>query len=176
VEETAVEGLEDLVEIVVVAGGCRDTFAATGLPDMLSLLGDGLGGDVAAVAVGVNAGDGLFVELGEEDVGDGVVDSLRCGLEQVGETDVKAAFAKANCGVEGGEAAEADVEGRNGRAGTEFSVLVLEDGDEGGGRRSFFCARLFRFGWLKCRCGIFVEESRGWCRARRKELQELTQG
>ena len=35
-------------------------------------------------------------------------------------------------GVEGGEAAEADVEWRVGRAGAEFAVLLLEDGDEGG--------------------------------------------
>jgi hypothetical protein len=110
VEETGVDGLEDLVEIVVVAGGGGDAFAAASLADVFGLFGDGLGGDVAAVAVGVVAGDGLFVELGEEDVGDGVVDGLRCGFEDVGEADVKTAFAQADGGVEGGEAAEADVE------------------------------------------------------------------
>jgi hypothetical protein len=57
------------------------------------LLGDGLGGDVAAVAVGVGAGDGLLVELGEEDVGDGVMDGIRCVLEEIGEANVEAAFA-----------------------------------------------------------------------------------
>jgi hypothetical protein len=45
---------------------------------------------------------------------------------------VQAAFAEANGGVEGGEAAEADVEWRDGGAGAEFAVLLLEDGDEGG--------------------------------------------
>jgi hypothetical protein len=81
VEETGVEGLEDLVEIVVMAGGRGEAFAAAGLTDVLGLFGDGLGGDVAAVAIGVDAGDGLFVELGEEDVGDGVMDGLRRGFE-----------------------------------------------------------------------------------------------
>jgi hypothetical protein len=85
-------------------------FAAAGLADVLGLFGDGFGGDVAAVAVGVVRGDGLLVELGEEDVGDGVMDGVGCVLEEVGEADVEAAFAEADGGVEGGEAAEADVE------------------------------------------------------------------
>ncbi len=100
VEETCVEGLEDFVEIVVVAGGRGDAFAAAGLTDVLGLSGDGLGGDVAAVAVGVDAGDGLLVELGEKDVSDGVVDGVGCVLEDVGETDVQAAFAETDGGVE----------------------------------------------------------------------------
>ena len=77
-EETCVEGLEYLVEVVVVAGCRGEAFAAAGLADMLGLFGDGFGGDVAAVAIGVEAGDGLFVELGEENVGDGVMDCLGC--------------------------------------------------------------------------------------------------
>lgn len=115
-EETGVEGFEDLVEIVVMADGGEEAFAAAGLPDVLGLLRDGFGGDVAAIAVGVGGSDGFLVELGEEDVGDGAVDALGGVLEKVGEADVQAAFAKADGGVERGEAAEADVERRNGRA------------------------------------------------------------
>ncbi len=76
------------------------TLAAAGLADVLGLAGDGFGGDVAAVAVGVGGGDGLLVELGEEDVGDGVVDVARGRLEEIGEADVQAAFAEADGGVE----------------------------------------------------------------------------
>src|SRR5437762_834982 len=57
VEEAGVQGLEDFVEIVVVSGGCGEALAAAGLTDVLGLFGDGFGGDVAAVAVGVGAGD-----------------------------------------------------------------------------------------------------------------------
>jgi hypothetical protein len=184
VEETGVEGLEDFVEIIVMAGGCGEAFAATGLADVLGLFGDGFGGDVAAVAVGVDTGDGFLVEFGEEDVSDGVMDGLGRGLEEVGETDVEAAFAEADGGVEGGEAAEADVERGDGGAGAKFAVLVLEDSNEGGGRGGFFCARLLGsgiglgigYGVLQYGRGELVEESRGWCGLRRKELQELTQG
>jgi hypothetical protein len=149
VEETSVKGLEDLVEIVVMADVGEDALAAAGLTDVLGLFGDGLGGDVAAVAVGVGTGDGLSVELGEKDVGDGVVDGFGCGLEEIGEADVQAAFAEADGGVEGGEAAEANVERGDGGAGTEFAVLVLEYGDEGGGCVGFLSAGFSGFGtWL----------------------------
>jgi hypothetical protein len=124
----------------------------------------------------VGAGYWLFIELGEEDVGDGVVDGVGCVLEEVGETDVEAAFAKTDGGVEGGEAAEADVERRDRGAGAEFAVLVLEDGDEGCGCGRFFCARSFGLGWMERCCGGLVEERWRGHGGRRKELQELTQG
>jgi hypothetical protein len=143
VEETRVEGLEDLVEVVMMANGCGEAFASAGLADVLGLFGDGLGGDVAAVAVGVQASDGFSVELGEEDMGDGAMDVFGRGFEDIGETDMETAFAKTNGGVERGEAAEADVERRHRGAGAEFTVLLLEDGDQGSGRRNFFCARFF---------------------------------
>jgi hypothetical protein len=176
VEETGVEGLEDFVEVVVVSGGGGEAFATACLADVFGLFGDGFGGDVAAVAVGVGAGDRLFVELGEEDVGDGVMDGFGCGLEEVGEADVEAPFAEADGGVEGGEAAEADVERGDGGSGAEFAVLVLEDRYEGGGCGGFFCARLFGFGGMERCCGELMEESWSGRWGRRKKLQELTQG
>jgi hypothetical protein len=181
VEETGVEGLEDFVEIVVVTSRGGEALAAAGLADVFGLFGDWLGGDVAAVAVGVDAGDGLLVELGEEDVSDGVMDGIGCVLEEIGETNVEAALAEANGGVEGSEAAEANVERGDRGARAEFAVLVLEDGDERGGCRDFFCAGLFGFGRMERCCGGFVKErGRGRGRRRqkrrRKELQELTQG
>jgi hypothetical protein len=99
-EESGVERFEDLVEIIVVADGGKDALAAAGLADVLGLAGDGLGGDVAAVAVGVGWGDGFLIELGEQDVGDGAVDGLRSVLEKVGEANVETAFPKSNSGVE----------------------------------------------------------------------------
>jgi hypothetical protein len=174
-KEAGVERLEDFVEIVVVARGCGEAFAPAGLADVLGLPRDGLGGDMAAVAVGMQARDGLLVELGQEDVGDGVVNSFGRRLEKVGEADVEASFAKTDGGVERSEAPEADVECGNGRSRTEFAVLLLEDGDEGGWCRMFFRARLFGFWWLQRWRRHLVKEAGGWCRRRRKELQKLPQ-
>lgn len=66
------------------------------------------------------------------------MDGLGCVFEQIGETDVQAAFAEADGGVERREAAKADVEWWNGSARAEVAVLLMEDGEEirGGGRMS----------------------------------------
>ena len=141
VEEAGVEVLEDLVEVVVVADGRGEAFAATGLADMLGLFGDGFRGDVAAIPVGVRGGNGFFVELGEQNVGDGAVDSLGSVFEEVGEADVETAFAETDCGVERGEPMETDVERRNGCAGPEVSVLLFKYRDEWGGHYGLRLAR-----------------------------------
>ncbi len=130
VEESRVERLEDLIEVVVVAQCGGDALAAAGLADVLGLPGDGLGADMAAVAVGVGRGDGLLVELGQQNMRDSVVDGLGRVLEDVGEADVEAAFTEADGGVERGEAAEADVDGRHRRSRANLAVLLFEDGDE----------------------------------------------
>jgi len=50
---------------------------------MLGLFGDGFRGDVASIAVGVESGDRFSVELGQQDVGDSVMDVVRCSFENV---------------------------------------------------------------------------------------------
>jgi hypothetical protein len=152
VEETGVERLEDLIEVVVVANGGEDALAPTGLANVLGLARDGLGGDVAAVPVGVGWGDGLFVELGEQNVGDGAMDGLGSVLEEIGEADVEAAFAEADRGVERGEPMKTDVERRNGCAGPEVSVLLFKYWNE---CRGHYRLRLARWvvGCRGCRCG-----------------------
>ena len=94
---------------------------------------DGGGGCEAFVPQIVRGVDVFFVELGEQDVGDGVDDGFWRAFEQVGEADVDLAFAEADGGVEGSEAAEADRDGRHGRAWAEGAVFFLEDGGEVGG-------------------------------------------
>jgi hypothetical protein len=47
---------------------------------------------------------------------------------------VNLAFAKADGGVERGEAAETDRDGEHGRPGTQSPVFLLKDWDEFGGR------------------------------------------
>ena len=84
---------------------------------------------MAAVTVGVGGSNGLFVEFGQQNVSDGSMDGFRGVLQKIGETDVEAAFPEANGGVERGEALEANIEGRNGRAGAEVAVLLFKYGD-----------------------------------------------
>jgi len=128
VEEACVERIEDFVEIEVMADRGEDSLAASGLANVFGLSRDGVGGDVAAVAVRVGGGDGLAVELGKQDVSDGVVHGCGRVLEQVGEADVELAFAQTDGGVQRGETAKAYVEGRDGGTGPESAVLLFKDG------------------------------------------------
>lgn len=92
---------------------------------------------MAAVAVRVGRGDGLAIELGQQDVCDGVVHGLGCVLKQVREPDIEAPLAQPNGCVQRGEAAEADIERRDGRAWPEGAVLLLKDGHKLGRHGSF---------------------------------------
>ena len=74
VEEARVERFEDFIEMEEAAFGAGDALGAAGVADELGLSGDGGGGGEALVADAVGRVDGLFVELGEKDVGDGVED------------------------------------------------------------------------------------------------------
>ena len=127
VEETDVEGVEDLVEIVVMADVREDALAATGLADVLGLFGDGFGGDVAAIAVSVGRRYRFFVELGEQDVCDGVEHTVGCTFQQVRETHQQPAFAEADRVVHIGKGEEFDGQFRNGRARPQFAVGFMED-------------------------------------------------
>ena len=148
VEETGVEGLEDLVEVVVVTDRVRMRLRPR-VWRCAGLARDGLGGDMAAVPVGVGGCDGLFVELGQQNVGDGAVDGLGSVFEEVGEADVEAAFAEADRGVERGKSMETDVERRNRCAGPEVSVLLFKYWNE---CRGHYGLRLAR--WVVgCRVG-----------------------
>ncbi len=73
-EETRVERVEDFVEIKMMTDGGKDAFASAGLADVFGLFGDGLGGDMAAVAISVMTRDGLLIKLGEQDMSDRVMD------------------------------------------------------------------------------------------------------
>lgn len=132
VEEAHIERLEYLFKVEVMAAWREDAFPSAGLTDVFSLPRDCLRGDVTAVAVGVDGRDRLFVELGQQDVGNRAVNRLRGRFEKVGEADVQAALAETNRGVQRSEAAETDVERRNGRSGAKVAVLLLENADQAG--------------------------------------------
>lgn len=84
VEEARIQRIEDLVEIEVMSDGGQDAFAPAGLPDMFGLPRDGLGGDMAAVAVRMDGSDRLLVQLRKQDMSDGVMNALRGMLQQIG--------------------------------------------------------------------------------------------
>jgi hypothetical protein len=73
--------------MIEAAFGAEVSACCRARADELGLAGDGGRGGEALVAQVVRGVDGLFVELGQQDVGDGVDDGLRRAFEQVGEAD-----------------------------------------------------------------------------------------
>ena len=69
----------------------------------------------------------LAIELRDQDVRNGAQHRLRRAFQDVGERNVQAAFAQPDGGVEGGEAAEAHMEGWHGRARADNAIFVLEN-------------------------------------------------
>ena len=100
------------------------------MADELGLTSDGGRGGESLITQVLGGVDGFFVELGQEDVGDGANHILGSAFKQVGEADVKLSFAQTDGGIERGKAAEAQVNGRHGRPGAQSPVLLLKDGDK----------------------------------------------
>ena len=127
VEKAAVEVFEKFFEVVMVAAGGVDVLASAELADEARFGGDVVAGDVAAVAGGLGAVDRLAIELGQQDVGDGMEDGVGGAFEQVGEADVELSLAQADGVVDGNERVKADVDGRDGRVGAQVAVGGVED-------------------------------------------------
>src|ERR1039458_5875960 len=115
--------------MVVASLGTEKMLVAAGAANQIRLAGYGGARCKALVAQVVGCVDGLFVKFGQENVGDGVEDWIRRALQQVGEIDKKLAFAETDGGVQRGEAAETDRDGRHRRPGTQRAVLFLKDGN-----------------------------------------------
>jgi len=129
-EEARVEGVEDLFEMVIAAFGPEEALGAARGSDEVGLTRDGGAGGETLLAQVVRPVDGLAIELGEKDVCDGVEDGLWRAFKQIGERGKDLALAQANGGVERGEASEAHMDGRHGRARAKGAVLCLEDGGD----------------------------------------------
>ena len=119
--------------MVVATLGAEEALVAASAANQFRLVGYGGARSKAFVTQVMDWVDGLFVELGQEDVGDRVEDGFMRALKQVREIDMKLAFAKADGGIQRGEAAKADCDGRHRRPGTQCAVLFLEDGDYSNG-------------------------------------------
>jgi hypothetical protein len=151
VEEAGVEGVEDLFEVVVNALRSGDALASAGLADTLGVAEHGFAGGVTPVSSSVIRIDGLAIEFGDEDVGDGSEDRLWCAFEEVGEADAELAFAESDGGVEAGEAIEANVNRRDGSARSECAVLFFKPLDEFDVHYKVKLAQAGREGIHRCR-------------------------
>ena len=127
VEKAAVEVVENLFQMVVVAAGGADVFASAHLADEARFGGNVVAGDITAITGAVSAIDRLTIKLGEQDVGDRVQHGFGSAFKQVGKADVELSLAEADRVVDRDERVETNVHGRRGRAGTEFAIRFVKD-------------------------------------------------
>ena len=106
------------------------------MADELSLPGYGGAGAKAPVAQVVGRVDWFLVELGEQDVRDGVQDTLRSAFEQIGEAGQNLPFAQTDTSIQRSEAPEAYVHLRHGRTRPQCPVLLLKDIDKVGAHQN----------------------------------------
>jgi len=127
VEESAVQVLEDFVQMIVVAGGGVDLLSSAHLADEAGLRSDVMAGDVAAIAGALGTVNGLAIELGQQDMRYGMEYGLGRAFEQIGDASVKFSLAHADGVVDGDEGIKPHVHCWNGRTRAQFAVGFLKD-------------------------------------------------
>src|SRR5258708_9949415 len=113
--------------MVVMADGGVDMVAWGQLADEARFGGNVVAGNIAAITGAVRALDRLAIKLGEQDVSDRMQHGFGSAFEQVGKADVELSLAQADGVIDGDESIETNVQGRRGRAGTEFAIGFVED-------------------------------------------------
>src|SRR3954451_17061186 len=81
--------------------------------------------------------DLFAINLRDQDVRDGVQNTLRSRFQQVGDTEVKLVLAKPDGVVDAGKREEADVNLGHHGARTQFSIGATEDFDWSGDRQGY---------------------------------------
>src|SRR6266436_5023393 len=117
--------VEHLVVEEVLDGAARGVGTIEDAGDDDGVVGGVVVAEHAAGVVGAPGEGGAAEEAVKEAGVEGFED-----LVEVVEADVQAALAEPDGGVEGGEAAKADVERWDGSPGTEIAVLLFKYGDE----------------------------------------------
>ena len=86
---------------------------------------------MAAVPICMRRRDWLLVQLGEKNVCNRAMDTLRSTFQQVRESHQQLAFAQSDRRIQGRKAPEADIKRGNGRSRTKLAVLRLKDRCQG---------------------------------------------
>jgi len=83
VEEAKIQSVKNLVEIIMFALRTRNAFASAQLADELRLLRHGMATGVFAITRGMGSINGFAMELGDEDMQDGIEHRLGRAFQEV---------------------------------------------------------------------------------------------
>src|SRR6478672_9162298 len=110
-----------------------NALASAQLAYELRLLCHGVATGIFPVSSGVGSINGLAMELGNEDVQNGIEHGLGRAFQEIREADENASLAQADGAIDVGEAIETDFKFRQGRARTQIAICLLKNLGEGGG-------------------------------------------
>lgn len=126
IEKFGVQIFEDLFQVVVRAFGAMDLLAPAHLPDQVGLGGDALASRKLSEARCMAAVDLFSIELGYQDVEDGVKHIVTGALQQVRQPHQDASIAQADGVVEVGKRKELHLEFGKRRPWTQLPVGMLK--------------------------------------------------
>jgi len=127
VEESRVQVLENIFQIVGSTLCTFDSFTPAHLSDEVSFLRDVVARNVAAITRRLCPLDGLAVHFGQKDVRDGAQHRVWSSLQKIGKSDKQLSFTHADGVVDVHEGEEFNGKLRHGRARTQFAIGFLED-------------------------------------------------
>jgi predicted dinucleotide-utilizing enzyme len=132
VEEAKIQSVKNLIKIVMFAFGTLNALASAQLANELRLLRHGMTAGVFAVSGSMGSVDGLAMELGNEDVQDGIKHRFWRAFKKIREADKDASLAQADGAIDVGEAVEADLKFRQRSAWTQIAIGLLKNLVKGG--------------------------------------------
>ena len=124
VEESPVEVVEDLFEMVMMPARRVDLLPPAHLPHEPRFRGEFLPADIAPVTRTLSAVDRPAVKLGQQNMSDRVQHCFGRAFEQIRESNVKFGVAQANGVVDRDKRIKADVHRRSGRARPQFGIRL----------------------------------------------------
>ena len=125
-EESGIQLLEDPLQVIVLALGSHKALAPTHLANQMGFGGDALAAGKLAELRRLLSVDLLAVQLGDQDVKDGMENILRCALQQVGEPHQDMALPQPDGIVQICKREELDLEFRQRGPRTEFTIGYFE--------------------------------------------------
>lgn len=117
----------------MLALGTLNALASSQLADELGFLRHGMAAGIFAVARGVDCINGLAMELGDEDMQDGIEYRFGRAFKKVREADKDASLPQTDGAVDVGEAIEAHFKFRHRGARAQIAVGLLKNLGESGG-------------------------------------------
>lgn len=137
VEKAEIQVVKNLVEIIVLPFGTLDALAPAKLADELRLLRHGVTAGIFAITRGMGSINRFAMQLGDEDMQDGIKHRFRRAFKKIREADEDASLAQADGAIDVGKAIETDFKLRQRRARAEIAICLFKDLGESGGHLVF---------------------------------------